>query len=86
MPLVRLDFPLSNAQENLVEEGFEVAIRAAGLATRCSLPASSGRSISGWADGALLTIFPGDTTMTTVEQARALAEGGSARIPTLRRP
>jgi DNA-binding transcriptional LysR family regulator len=28
-PLVRLDFSLSNAQENLVDEGFDVAIRAA---------------------------------------------------------
>lgn len=34
----------------------------------------------GWANGALLTTFPGDTTMATVEQVRALAKGGSARI------
>lgn len=34
----------------------------------------------GWAHGALLTTFPGDTTMATVEQVRALAQGGSARI------
>ena len=34
----------------------------------------------GWAHGALLTTFPGDTTMSTVEQVRALAMGGSARI------
>ncbi len=34
----------------------------------------------GWAHGALLTTFPGDTTMATVEQVRALACGGSARI------
>lgn len=34
----------------------------------------------GWAHGALLTSFPGDTTMATVEQVRALAKGGSARI------
>ncbi|MBI9049165.1 MAG: sugar kinase [Anaerolineaceae bacterium] len=34
----------------------------------------------GWAHGALLTTFPGDTTMTTVEQVRAFAQGGSARI------
>ena len=34
----------------------------------------------GWAHGALLTTFPGDTTMTTVEQVRAFATGGSARI------
>ena len=34
----------------------------------------------GWAHGALLTTFPGDTTMATVEQVRALASGGSARI------
>jgi len=34
----------------------------------------------GWAHGALLTTFPGDTTMATVEQVRAFARGGSARI------
>jgi 2-dehydro-3-deoxygluconokinase len=34
----------------------------------------------GWAHGALLTTFPGDTTMSTVEQVRAFAQGGSARI------
>jgi 2-dehydro-3-deoxygluconokinase len=34
----------------------------------------------GWAHGALLTTFPGDTTMATVEQVSAFARGGSARI------
>lgn len=34
----------------------------------------------GWAHGALLTTFPGDTTMASLEQVRALAGGGSARI------
>jgi 2-dehydro-3-deoxygluconokinase len=34
----------------------------------------------GWAHGALLTTFPGDTTMATVEQVRAFAKGDSARI------
>jgi len=34
----------------------------------------------GWAHGAMLTTFPGDTTMATVEQVRAFAKGGSARI------
>jgi 2-dehydro-3-deoxygluconokinase len=34
----------------------------------------------GWAHGALLTTFPGDTTMATVEQVRSFAAGGSARI------
>jgi 2-dehydro-3-deoxygluconokinase len=34
----------------------------------------------GWAHGALLTTFPGDTTMATLEQVRAFAEGTSARI------
>jgi len=34
----------------------------------------------GWAHGALLTTYPGDTTMATVEQVRAFAQGGSARI------
>jgi len=34
----------------------------------------------GWAHGALMTTFPGDTTMATLEQVRAYAAGGSARI------
>lgn len=34
----------------------------------------------GWAHGALLTTFPGDTTMATVEDVKAFARGGSARI------
>jgi 2-dehydro-3-deoxygluconokinase len=34
----------------------------------------------GWAHGALLTTFPGDTTMATLEQVRAFAQGGSSRI------
>jgi len=34
----------------------------------------------GWAHGALMTTFPGDTTMATVEQVRAFATGASARI------
>jgi len=34
----------------------------------------------GWAHGALLTTFPGDTTMATLDQVKAFAGGGSARI------
>jgi 2-dehydro-3-deoxygluconokinase len=34
----------------------------------------------GWAHGALITTFPGDTTMASLEQVRTLAKGGSARI------
>ena len=34
----------------------------------------------GWAHGALLTTFPGDTTMATLAQVQAFAKGGSARI------
>ncbi|MBN9662660.1 MAG: sugar kinase [Acidobacteria bacterium] len=34
----------------------------------------------GWAHGALLTTFPGDTTMATVDMVKAFAKGGSARI------
>jgi len=34
----------------------------------------------GWAHGALLTTYSGDTTMATLEQVRALAAGGSSRI------
>jgi 2-dehydro-3-deoxygluconokinase len=34
----------------------------------------------GWAHGALLTTFPGDTTMASLEQVLSFAKGGSARI------
>jgi 2-dehydro-3-deoxygluconokinase len=34
----------------------------------------------GWAHGALLTTFPGDTSMATVDQVKVFAKGGSARI------
>jgi 2-dehydro-3-deoxygluconokinase len=34
----------------------------------------------GWAHGALLTTFPGDTTMASLEQVKAFAECGSCRI------
>lgn len=34
----------------------------------------------GWAHGALIATFPGDTTMATLDQVRAFAKGGSARI------
>ena len=34
----------------------------------------------GWAHGALLTTFPGDTTMAKLADVRALAQGGSAQI------
>jgi len=34
----------------------------------------------GSAHGALITTFPGDTTMATLEQVKAFAKGGSARI------
>jgi 2-dehydro-3-deoxygluconokinase len=34
----------------------------------------------GWAHGALLTTFPGDTSMATLDQVESFAKGGSARI------
>jgi 2-dehydro-3-deoxygluconokinase len=34
----------------------------------------------GWAHGALLTTFPGDTTMATLDLVKAFAKGSSARI------
>ena len=34
----------------------------------------------GWAHGALITTFPGDITMATVDEVRAFAKGGSARV------
>jgi 2-dehydro-3-deoxygluconokinase len=34
----------------------------------------------GWAHGALLTTYPGDTTMATLDEVKSFAKGGSARI------
>jgi 2-dehydro-3-deoxygluconokinase len=34
----------------------------------------------GWAHGALVTTFPGDTTMATLGQVRSFASGATARI------
>ena len=34
----------------------------------------------GWAHGALLTTYPGDISMARLEQVRALAQGGGARV------
>lgn len=34
----------------------------------------------GWAHGALVATYPGDTTMATLEEVRAFARGGSPRI------
>jgi 2-dehydro-3-deoxygluconokinase len=34
----------------------------------------------GWAHGALITTYPGDTTMASIDEVRAFAKGGSARI------
>jgi 2-dehydro-3-deoxygluconokinase len=43
------------------------------------LPADEAVRI-GWAHGALITTFPGDTTMATLDQVRAVARGEGARI------
>jgi 2-dehydro-3-deoxygluconokinase len=54
---------------------------AAGLIYGLLSGASPAESLKlGWAHGALLTTFPGDTTMATLEQVQAFAQGGSARI------
>ncbi|NLH99576.1 MAG: sugar kinase [Chthonomonadales bacterium] len=34
----------------------------------------------GWAHGALITTYPGDTTMATLQEVQAFAKGGGARI------
>jgi 2-dehydro-3-deoxygluconokinase len=34
----------------------------------------------GWAHGALLTTFPGDTTMARLPEVEAFVKGGSARV------
>jgi 2-dehydro-3-deoxygluconokinase len=34
----------------------------------------------GWAHGALITTFPGDQTMANIDEVRAFAKGGNARV------
>src|SRR5207237_1172497 len=34
----------------------------------------------GWAHGAFITTFPGDVTMSRLEEVEAFAKGGSARV------
>jgi 2-dehydro-3-deoxygluconokinase len=56
-----------------------------GFATGLIYGFLSGRSLDetirlGWAHGALLTTFPGDTTMARLPEVEAFAEGGSARV------
>ena len=56
-------------------------LRRRASSTACSPAKTRQEAVKlGWAHGALLTTFPGDTTMATVEQVRAFAKGGSARI------
>jgi 2-dehydro-3-deoxygluconokinase len=56
-----------------------------GFATGLIYGFLDGRSLDetvrlGWAHGALLTTFPGDTTMARLAEVEAFAEGGSARV------
>jgi 2-dehydro-3-deoxygluconokinase len=54
---------------------------AAGLLYGLLTGRSSEESLRlGWAHGALLTTYPGDTTMARKEEVEALAKGGSARV------
>jgi 2-dehydro-3-deoxygluconokinase len=56
-----------------------------GFATGLIFGFLDGRSLDealrlGWAHGALLTTFPGDTTMARLPEVEAFASGGSARV------
>jgi 2-dehydro-3-deoxygluconokinase len=56
-----------------------------GFATGLIYGFLDGRSLDetvrlGWAHGALLTTFPGDTTMARLPEVEAFAKGGSARV------
>ncbi|MFM7592743.1 MAG: PfkB family carbohydrate kinase, partial [Isosphaeraceae bacterium] len=54
---------------------------AAGLIAGLLMGRSPEESLRlGWAHGALLTTFPGDTTMATLPEVEALAKGGTARV------
>ncbi len=67
--------------DRVVEKHPQVKIVATTLRDVHSTDESPEEAVKlGWAHGALLTTFPGDTTMATLEQVRAFAKGGSARI------
>ena len=56
-----------------------------GFAAGCIYGLLTGRSPEeslrlGWAHGALLTTYHGDTTMATAAEVEAFAKGGSARV------
>jgi len=56
-----------------------------GFATGLVYGFLSGRSLDetirlGWAHGALLTTFPGGTTMARLPEVESFAKGGSARV------
>jgi 2-dehydro-3-deoxygluconokinase len=56
-----------------------------GFAAGCFYGLLTGRSPQealnlGWAHGALLTTYPGDTTMATLAEVETFAKGGSARV------
>jgi 2-dehydro-3-deoxygluconokinase len=56
-----------------------------GFATGLIYGVINGRDVDqalrlGWAHGALLTSFPGDTTMARLPEVEAFARGGSARV------
>ena len=56
-----------------------------GFATGLIYGFLNGRSLDetvrlGWAHGALLTTFPGDTTMARLAEVETFAKGGSARV------
>jgi len=52
----------------------------AASSTDCSPANQPTKPSSSAGHGALLTTTPGDTTMVTLEQVKAFAKGGSARI------
>ena len=64
------------------------SVRAAASALGVSEPAVSQALTAlrnylvrlGWAHGAFLTTFPGDTSMARLEEVEAFARGGSARV------
>ena len=82
---------LATGDASLGEEGYTLTVSDKGVVIHAATSAGffygilNGESPEeavklGWAHGALLTTFPGDTTMATFDQVRALAKGGSARI------
>ena len=85
IPLIVTNCAIIGRAEAFASRNKPLASLVDGFATGLIYGFLDGRSLNetvrlGWAHGALLTTFPGDTTMATLHEVEAFAKGGSARV------